>query len=119
MHTLQILSLLFGLSSALVGPPSSSCGACGLVGGECVRAYAAPGCSVEQTVEFSPAKCDSTCFTGTFASIQVCGNTFEKTNCQFYSDDSCQDYLSETEDQNDSPCYNIPGVNSYKCWWDC
>ncbi|KAJ6494970.1 hypothetical protein DFH09DRAFT_1206090 [Mycena vulgaris] len=107
-----ILSVLFRTQLTL---------AAGCSGSECAQLYHGSGCDSHSILTDFVPTCEGNCFQfSSFDSVLVSGNGFKGTNCHIYSDNNCQNQVSDTGNQVEiGNCVNTPGAQSMKCFFDC
>ncbi|KAJ7495500.1 hypothetical protein FB451DRAFT_1019736 [Mycena latifolia] len=87
---------------------------------ECVRLFRGSDCQpAGQLVDYVPT-CNSGCFQySSFDSVSVSGSGFEGTDCHIFSDNNCQNQITDTGNVIEGKCVNTQGAQSMICYFDC
>ncbi|KAJ7347479.1 hypothetical protein DFH08DRAFT_960797 [Mycena albidolilacea] len=114
------LKFFSAIISLVVGASLASAKECNGGGGECVSHFHGSSCQGTNFIGDYVPTCGGNCFQySSFDSLLVEGSLFLGTDCHVYSDYNCQNQIVDTGNILGTSCYNTPGAQSMRCFYDC
>ncbi|KAJ7175154.1 hypothetical protein C8R43DRAFT_873221 [Mycena crocata] len=87
---------------------------------ECVTLYRGSDCQPAGSLLDYVPTCNNACFQySSFDSVRVDGSGFEGTDCHKFSDNNCQNEITDTGNTVQDKCVNTAGAQSMICYFDC
>lgn len=91
----------------------------GVANGQCVRYYSNPGCADQDHIKGYKPTCAGNCYVDKFNSVKAIGDGTYSTNCDLFSDTSCQNKIASVGGKTGGGhCSNASGW-SMKCYYRC
>ncbi|KAF5133868.1 hypothetical protein E5D57_004496 [Metarhizium anisopliae] len=91
----------------------------GVANGECVRYYSSTGCADQDHIKGYKPTCAGNCYVDKFYSVKAIGDGTYSTNCDLFSDTSCQNKIASVGGKTGGgQCANANGW-SMKCYYRC
>ncbi|KAK2609108.1 hypothetical protein QQS21_002335 [Conoideocrella luteorostrata] len=92
----------------------------GTANGECVDYYSGPDCAGQDHIKGYKPTCAGNCYVDKFYSVKVSGDGTYSTNCDLYSDTSCQNKIASVGSKTGfGSCSRNANGWSMKCYYRC
>lgn len=91
----------------------------GIANGQCVAYYSSTGCADRDHIKGYKPTCAGNCYVDKFYSVKASGDGTYSTNCDLYSDTSCQNKITSVGGKTGGGhCANANGW-SMRCYYRC